>query len=140
MYDKILVAVDGSAGADKALAAAVTLAESFGAELYSIAVEGHLPAYAATLGEVDEAKAEKDAYFEEIDRAARAYAAARGVELRTVKVVGDPAERIIRHAEQGGFALLVLGHKGHSRARRFLLGSTSDKVVDHAPCSTLIVK
>ena len=57
-----------------------------------------------------------------------------------MKVVGDPAERIIHHAEQGGFDPLVLGHKGHSRARRFLLGSTSDKVVDHAPRSTLIVK
>ncbi len=55
-------------------------------------------------------------------------------------MVGDPAERIIHHAEQGGFDLLVLGHKGRSRAQRFLLGSTSDKVVDHAPCSTLIVK
>ena len=55
-------------------------------------------------------------------------------------MAGDPAEHIIHHAEQGGFDLLVLGHKGHSRARRFLLGSTSDKVVDHAPRSTLIVK
>jgi len=140
MYDKILVALDGSEGSKKALAAAVELAYTFGAELHSLAVEGKLPAYAATLGEVDEAKAEKDAFFDRIDREAIEYAAGRGVELHPVKMVGDPADRVVHYAEQGEFDLVVLASRGHSLAHRFHLTGTADKIIDHAPCSTLLVR
>jgi nucleotide-binding universal stress UspA family protein len=140
MYRKILVGFDGSDSAREALRQAVDLATTFGAELHCISVEGRLPAYAATLGEVDEAKAEKDRFFSAIEREAVTFARAQGVDLHPVKMVGEPADRIVHYAEEGGFDLIVLGEKGHSRAHRFLLGDTSDKVVDHAPCSTLIVR
>jgi nucleotide-binding universal stress UspA family protein len=140
MYTKILVALDGSKGAQKALAAAVELGRTFGAELHSLAVEGKLPAYAASIGEVDEAKAEKDAFFERIDREAVAYAAEHGVELHPVKMVGDPADRVVHYAEEGGFDLLVLAARGHSLAHRFHLTGTADKILDHSPCSTLLVR
>jgi nucleotide-binding universal stress UspA family protein len=140
MFEKILVALDGSEGSQKALAAAVELAHTFRAELHSLAVEGKLPAYAATLGEVDEAKAEKDAFFERIDREAVAFAAARGVVLQPKKMVGDPADRVVHYAEEGGFDLIVLASHGHSLAHRFHLTGTADKIVDHAPCATLLVR
>jgi nucleotide-binding universal stress UspA family protein len=140
MFEKILVALDGSEGSQKALAAAVELARTFHAELHSLAVEGKLPAYAATLGEVDEAKAEKDAFFERIDREAVDFAAQHGVELHPKKMVGDPADRVVHFAEEGGFDLIVLASHGHSLAHRFHLTGTADKIVDHAPCSTLLVR
>lgn len=140
MYRKILIAFDGSDPAREALRQAVDLAKLYEAELHCVSVEGHLPAYAATLGEVEEAKAEKDRFFSAIEREAVVYARAQGIELRPMKVAGDPAERIVRYAEEWAADLIVLGEKGHSRAHRFLLGDTSDKVVDHAPCSTLIVR
>jgi nucleotide-binding universal stress UspA family protein len=140
MYTKILVALDGSEGAGKALATAVELAHTYGAELHSLAVEGRLPAYAATLGEIDEAKAEKDAFFARIDREATEYAATHGVELHATMMVGDPADRVVHFAEVGGFDLLVLAARGHSLAHRFHLTGTADKIVDHAPCSTLLVR
>lgn len=140
MFEKILVALDGSEGARRALEVAVELARMYRAELHSVAVEGKLPAYAATLGEVDEAKAEKDAFFERIDREAVAYAAAHAVELHPVKMVGDPADRVVHYAEEGGFDLLVLAARGHSLAHRFHLTGTADKIIDHAPCSALLVR
>ena len=140
VFRKILIAFDGSDPAREALRQAVDLSTAYSAELHCISVEGRLPAYAATLGEVDEAKAEKDRYFSAIEREAVTYAREHGIELHPVKMVGEPADRIVHYAEEGGFDLIVLGEKGHSRAHRFLLGDTSDKVVDHAPCSTLIVR
>lgn len=140
MFTKILVAIDGSPASKKALSVAVDMAKSFAAELHSLAVEGHLPAYAATIGEVEEAKAEKNHFFQRIQEEARAVAAEQEIDIGTITLAGDPAETIVRYAEEHGFDLLILAHKGHSRTRRFLLGSTSDKVVDHAPCTVMVVK
>ncbi|MFW6007576.1 MAG: universal stress protein [Halanaerobiales bacterium] len=53
---------------------------------------------------------------------------------------GDPAEHICREAEKGEFDLIILADKGEGGVKRFLLGSTSDKVVRHAKTSVLIVK
>jgi len=62
-FEKILVAIDGSECSDRALGKAVELAALAGATLTALAVEGPLPAYAATIGEVHEVKREKDAFF-----------------------------------------------------------------------------
>ncbi len=63
MFKKILVGYDGSDGAKKALRTAIDIAKHYGAELHSISVEEDFPHYAATVGEVLEAKAEKNNYF-----------------------------------------------------------------------------
>jgi len=56
MYRRILVALDGSEAARKALQAALVLARTHGAHLHALGVEERLPRYAATVGEVEEAK------------------------------------------------------------------------------------
>ena len=53
---------------------------------------------------------------------------------------GDPAEEIIRAAEEQDVDLVVLGSHGTTGIGRFLLGSVSDRVLGHAPCSVLIVR
>jgi nucleotide-binding universal stress UspA family protein len=53
---------------------------------------------------------------------------------------GDPAEEIIRAAEEQDVDLVVLGSHGTTGIGRFLLGSVSDRVLSHAPCSVLIVR
>jgi len=116
------------------------LARAFDAELRRISVEGHLPAYAATSGEVDAAKAKKDRFFSAIKQETVAMARMQGVEPHPVKMVGSPADRIVHYAEEGEFGLILRGEKGHSRAHRFPLGDVSDKDVDHAPCSTLTAR
>jgi len=88
VYRKILVAYDGSPGARRALMAAIELADQSDAELHCISVEEKLPYYAATLGEVEEAKAERDAYFEKLVQEARRMAWDHGIELHSKVVPG----------------------------------------------------
>jgi len=138
MYKKILIALDGSDGSWRALAAAVGLARTFGAELHAIAVEGHLVADDETMDEVDEQKAEKDAYFTGVCDEAVHYAADHGVVLHVAMVMGDAGREVVRHAGEGQFDLLVLGA---SRTHHILhIGSTEAKVVDHSPCSVMVVR
>ena len=71
MFRKILVAYDGSEGAKAALRVGIGLAKSLGVELHSISVEEHLPHYAATIGEVQDAKERIDLYFRTLTKEAR---------------------------------------------------------------------
>ena len=140
MYRTILVALDGSAGAKAALRRAVLLAREYGAALHALAVEDHLPRYAATVSELEEAREEKEAFFTEVMEEARGAAAEQGVELRTGLAVGHAAQHIVQHAQQLGAELVVIGHCGHSSVWGNLLGSTADKVAHHAGCDVLIVR
>jgi nucleotide-binding universal stress UspA family protein len=53
---------------------------------------------------------------------------------------GRPADQIVMAAEEGGFDLIVLGHRGLGKVKEFFLGSVSDRVADEARCPVLIVK
>ncbi|MHB8641716.1 MAG: universal stress protein [Gaiellaceae bacterium] len=138
-FRRILVAIDGSDGSDRAFAKAVELAHLAGARLTALAVEGPLPAYAATIGEVDEVKREKDAFFDALAEQAKRQAAEARIELEVVVRPGHPAELISEVATEGAYDLVVLGHRGHF-VRDHLLGSTADRVVEHAPCPVMIVR
>ncbi len=138
-FKKILVAIDGSECSDRAFATAIELANLTGAQLTALAIEGPLPAYAATIGEVDEVKREKDLFFNALAAAARERAAQGGVEIDVDVRAGHAAEVISEVAGAGGYDLVVLGHRGHF-LRDHLLGSTADRVAEHAPCPVMIVR
>lgn len=53
---------------------------------------------------------------------------------------GSPDSRIVEAAEEFGADLIVVGSHGYNRWERLLLGSVSDSVVHHAPCSVLVVR
>jgi nucleotide-binding universal stress UspA family protein len=63
-----------------------------------------------------------------------------GVEPRTYAREGDPADAILDVAEELGSDLIVVGNKGMTGAKRFLLGSVPNKVTHHAPCSVMIIR
>jgi nucleotide-binding universal stress UspA family protein len=65
---------------------------------------------------------------------------AHGVQVETYARKGDAAGAIIDVAEEQKAHLIVIGSKGMTSARRFLLGSVPDKVSHHAPCSVLIIR
>ena len=138
-FEKILVAVDGSEPSDRAFVTALELAVLMHARVTALAVEGPLPVYAATLGEVDEVKREKDAFFSALAARLRHEASVRSVELDVVVRAGHAAELISEAARDGGHDLVVLGHRGHF-LRGHLLGSTADRVVEQAPCPVMIVR
>jgi nucleotide-binding universal stress UspA family protein len=140
MFRKILVAIDGSEGAAKALRTAIDLARHYDAELHSISVEEHLPHYAATVGEVIEAKQEATEYFRRVVAEAESAAAAAGIRLMAHVVPGHEVEAIVQFVKERGVDLLVIGFMGHSRIFERIWGGTSQNLTRLAPCSVLVVK
>ena len=138
-FSRILVAIDGSDGSAHALDKALELAGLTGATLLALAVEGPLPAYAATIGEVEEVKREKDAFFMRLLAGVREQAEAAGVPLEVELRPGHAAELIVRYARERHADLIVLGHRGHLLRDR-MLGSTADRVAEHADCPVMIVR
>jgi len=139
-YKKILVANDGSEHAKKALQAAIWLAKCLGAELHSISVEEDLPKYVATVGEIEEVKRRKDAYFAQIVAESKELAKKQGVELHAHIIAGHEVETIVNFCREGQFDLLVIGFMGHSKVFGRVWGSTSQNLAKLAPCAVLIVK
>src|SRR3990172_11255621 len=128
----LLVAVDGSEASNRALSKALELAALTRASVTALAVEGPLPAYAATVGEVDEVKREKDAFFGGVVSKARQEAERAGVELEVEVRAGHAADLIVRYARERGVDLVVVGHKGHFLGD-YLLGPTADRAAPHPP-------
>ena len=139
MFKKILIANDGSEGAARALSAAIKLAKEHEAELHMISVE-ELPRFPASVDEVVEEKQEANHVYEGVMSRAVAQARAAGVTLTPHVVVGHPVTSIAEFIEQEGFGLLVVGYMGHSALYNRIIGSTTDRLVEHAPCNVLVVK
>jgi nucleotide-binding universal stress UspA family protein len=138
-FSNLLVAIDGNPSGQKALETAIELSKLIGCPLAVLVVEGPLPAYAATVGEVEEVKNEKDAFFERTVRLAREEGKKAGVEVDVSMHVGHPAEVIVREVEARKADLVVVGHKDHFLGD-YVLGTTADRVAHHAPCPVLIVR
>lgn len=140
MFRKILVAFDGSDGSRKALKKAIELAQCSGAELHTISVEVDLPHYVATIGEFEEVKMQKDAYFDTLNREAEDLARASGINLIPHVAVGHAVDNITKFCEEGGFDVVIVGFTGHGRIYERIWGGTSRNIARFAPCTVIIVK
>jgi nucleotide-binding universal stress UspA family protein len=140
MFRKILVALDGSEGAKKALRAGIDLAKHYEADLHSISVEEHLPHYAATVGEVIEAKQEAADYFRRVVTEAELAATAHGIRLTSHVLPGHEVATIVQFVKERDFDLLVIGFMGHSRVFERIWGGTSQNLTRLAPCPVLVMK
>ncbi|MCW2957732.1 MAG: UspA domain protein [Solirubrobacterales bacterium] len=146
MFRAIVVGTDGSDTARSAVEEAIGLANSIGAELHI--VSAYEPVAADRLRvERDQVPADLQWMVnprEDVDETLRV--AAEGARSGGVDQVavharqGDPADAILDVAEEQGADLIVVGNKGMTGAKRFLLGSVPNKVSHHAPCSVLIVR
>jgi nucleotide-binding universal stress UspA family protein len=137
MFKKILVGTDGSDSATKAVSHAAEMAESMGAQLVLIHV------YPPPRSDVGSTFGRADAYpSQEIGQAVLRDAEKHfgdKVKIKSVLREGDPAEGLIDVAEEERIDLIVVGNKGMTGAKRFLLGSVPNQVSHHAPCTVLIV-
>ncbi len=135
---RILVALDDSCGGEKALEAAVKLAQQDGGWLTAITVleQTGNPALDQLTQDV---KARAKSRLEELLQTAANYAHSRGVRLTPILREGHPAETIIRCAEQEQAGILVLGANSLSNGDPGL-GGTADQVSNHCPCSVLIAR
>ena len=140
MFQSILVAYDGSSGAEAALRMGIDLAKAAGAELQTISVEGRLPRYAATIGEVEEAREEIDAHFHTLMKHARDLALIEGLEIETLVRQGHEVETILAVVRDCKFDLLAIGEQGHGRMLDRLVGSTAQSLTRLVPCSVLLMR
>ena len=145
MFASIVVGTDGSESAEEAVRQAVELAVRLGATLRI--VSAYEPVPAGRLRE-EAQQVPPDLQWminprEDVDATLRNAAEAAlegGVEAETYARQGDPADAILDVAEEQGADLIVVGNKGMTGARRFLLGSVPNRVSHHAPCSVLIIR
>lgn len=135
MYKHILVALDGRPESEQALKQAVEIAQVYHANLSSISIIERLPAYAASVGEVDEVIQESDRFFHKIQDHAKKVASLSGISLNTITRKGNAAQTIIQFAVENNVDLIVVGAESHRG-----LGSTADKVTENAPCSVLVAR
>lgn len=98
---------------------------------------GYLP----ETGELEKAARENAAkILEETAEQLKAFSYGDKVSISTEVLFGSPDSRIVETAEQWHADLIVIGSHGYSRWERLLLGSVSDSVLHHAPCSVLVVR
>lgn len=139
MFEKILIANDGSEGAARALSAAIGVAARHGAALHMICVE-ELPNFPASVDEVVEDQLDAGHRYEGVVARAAAQAKAQGVNLKTYVVAGHAVASICEFVQREGFDLLVVGYMGHSALYNRLIGGTTDRLVEHAPSNVLVIK
>jgi nucleotide-binding universal stress UspA family protein len=138
MYAKILIANDGSEGA-MALDVAIKLAHRLEAKLDMISVE-EMPRLPTTIDEVIEEKLEENHRFERVIARAQNQSKAARVKMDTHVVAGRAVPSIVEFIERGGYDLLVVGFMGHYALYNRLIGGTTDRLVELAPCHVLVVK
>jgi len=145
MFRSIVVGTDGSDTATQAVRQAVDLARAVGAKLELVSAYEPVPAQRL---QEERRDAPEDLQWainprEDVDstlEAAAEVAREADVAVDVYARQGDPADAILDIAEELGADLLVVGNKGMTGAKRFLLGSVPDKVSHHSPCSVLIVR
>jgi len=135
---RILVALDNSRGSEKALEAAVELAQQDGGRLTAVTVleQTGNPALDRLTEEI---KTQAKNALEELLQTAVNYARSRGVRLTPILREGHPAETIIRCAEEEDATLLVLGASRLANGDPEL-GGTADQVSNHCPCAVLLAR
>jgi len=142
MYKRILLAYDGSEPGQLALLDARDMANWGQPELHLVAVMPPPAAFIGGEGGIYDPEREKEEELrykgileDGLRRLTESGSAARGQVL-----VGDAVDEIVRHARAIGADLIVVGHKHlDSWAARWWRGSLSKSLIEHAPCSVLVV-
>jgi nucleotide-binding universal stress UspA family protein len=140
MYEKLLVGYDGSAGARAALSQAIALGQVTGAEIWALWVRETIPHFAEVVGEITAEEEAAQKYLVKLKAEVERLESSQNVEIHFHSQPGYPAEKLLRYAMEGAFDLIVIGSNGHSGLWGRLLGHTTDRVSEHAPCSVLIVR
>lgn len=144
MFGSIVVGTDGSETAGEAVRQATELAKAIGAKINL--VSAYEPVGSQRLRE-ERQEAPDDVQWsinerEDVNdtlKAASEKVEEAGVEVETFARQGDPADAILDVAEEEKADLIIVGNKGMTGAKRFLLGSVPNKISHHAPCDVMIV-
>jgi nucleotide-binding universal stress UspA family protein len=139
MFKKILVAFDGSDHAHKAAAIAKDLANNMHADVWVVVAYDPLPGYlgkpniqAAIDSRLNQAGAQMQDALQAIGKIS-------GKLTREI-MEGPASEAILNVAEVRDIDLIIMGTRGLGSLKGLLIGSTSQKVLSHAPCPVLLAR
>jgi nucleotide-binding universal stress UspA family protein len=139
MFEKILIATDGSERNKTAVEEGLRIGRRCGSKVFAV--------YVTDLSAFESASADmviRDTWVvvqQEAEAAlARVRTMAEGAELETVLLEGKPADGIVRFAAENGIDLIIIGTQGKRGLERLLLGSVAEQVIRLAPCKVLVVK
>jgi nucleotide-binding universal stress UspA family protein len=141
MFEKIIVATDGSKTSLKAAISGIGIAELSSSKVIAIYVADVTRlAYLSSCGEFSDAirkclQKEGEKAIKDV----REIAKIEGVSCEEVKVEGDPGTELVRISQEYGVGLLVIGSVGRSGLKSSLLGSVAEKVVRYSKVPVLIV-
>ena len=143
LFKRALVPLDGSESSEKAARFALHMAGLEGCELVAVHVVDEemaleLARYADRPVEVilERMKRSGQGYLDDLRRSAEK----KGVEIRGEILVGVPHRRILAMAAEEHADLIVMGTVGRKGPRRVLIGSVTERVVEHSPVPVLVVK
>ena len=145
MFESMVVGTDGSDTANEAVRQATDLAQRLGATVHLVSAYEPVPE-----GRLREERQQvpddlqwmvnpREDVSTTLEKAAEVIRE-RSVQVETHAREGVPADAILDVAEEKGADLIVVGNKGMTGAKRFLLGSVPNKVSHHAPCSVMIIR
>lgn len=143
MFRNLLVAVDGSEHAERALAEAADFAKDAGASLTVVTVVPELSSwalagpFAAPLNFDAVHKDLESAYREMLDEALAKVP--EELHAQSVVLEGRPAQAIVEQVRSGGHDLVVIGSRGRNGVASALLGSVSREVLHSSPVPVLVV-
>ncbi|NPV47436.1 MAG: universal stress protein [Armatimonadetes bacterium] len=143
MYERLLLALDGSPPSEKAIPHAMALARAFKAELHVIRVVplavsashadgGPVAALSTLTAEADEASA----YLNSV----AAQLSAEGLSVQTAVRSGDVADELLHQAAQMDADLIVMSTHGRSGVGRWVYGSVADRILRQAEIPVLLVR
>jgi nucleotide-binding universal stress UspA family protein len=156
MFANILVAIDKSAGGDRIFERAIDIAKADSAKvllLSTMSTDFELyvnpPMYLggesislteAVMKVYTEEQTEQQAQGLQLLENMAAPAMVAGIDVEVMYKVGEPGRTICELAIDRGIDLIVVGRRGHNGLNELLMGSVSNYVVHHAPCSVLVVQ
>jgi nucleotide-binding universal stress UspA family protein len=139
MFDKVMLAWDGSENAALACKVAYDLVRHYNARLVAVSVT-HAPEHTELPGEKERALEEARAFYAR--KLEPLVQESKGGEVALEhKVIsgGHPAEALIEYARHEAFDLIVIGRRGMGRSSWFRIGSVSDRVARYAHCPVMVV-
>jgi nucleotide-binding universal stress UspA family protein len=145
LFGSLVVGTDGSETANEAVSQATELAQKLGAKVHLVSAyepvpEGRLREERQQVPDDLQWMVNEREDVEATLKAAAEQVGEAGVDVETFSRQGDPADAILDVAEEQNADLIIVGNKGMTGAKRFLLGSVPNKVSHHAPCSVMIIR
>jgi nucleotide-binding universal stress UspA family protein len=139
LFDRILIATDGSEKNRAALEEGIKIARATGAVVYAVYVID-TGTFSSMSGDIPLGDTYRVFQAEAEQAFARIKSQAGDVKVETSILEGRPAAEIVKFAVAKKIDLIVIATQGKRGLERLLLGSVAEEIIRSAPCKVLVVK